>query len=66
MKYLSCREAGKECDYVAQGENETEVLEDAMRHGREFHGMGEADFSPQLREKMRALVRDEGDMIAAS
>ncbi|HEY8278076.1 MAG TPA: DUF1059 domain-containing protein [Bdellovibrionota bacterium] len=66
MKFLSCRDAGKICDYVAKGDSENEVLSDAMRHGREVHGMEEEDFSPQMKEKMRSLIRDEEDYIAAS
>ncbi len=31
MKTLSCREAGCECDYVAKGETEEEVMGDAVR-----------------------------------
>ena len=41
MKTLSCREAGCECDYVAKGETEEEVMRDAIRHGIEEHGKRE-------------------------
>ncbi|MCD6037858.1 MAG: hypothetical protein K0S67_1746, partial [Nitrososphaeraceae archaeon] len=45
MKTLSCREAGFECDYVAKGETEEDVIRDAARHGIEEHGKTEDDMS---------------------
>jgi predicted small metal-binding protein len=38
MKTLSCREAGCECDYIAKGETEEEVIRDAADHGIKEHG----------------------------
>ena len=56
MKTLSCREAGCECDYVAKGETEEDVLRDAARHGIEAHGKTEDDMS-KMKEMIRALIR---------
>jgi predicted small metal-binding protein len=56
MKTLSCREAGCECDYVAKGETEQDVIRDAARHGIEEHGMTEDDMS-KMKEMIRALIR---------
>ena len=56
MKTLSCREAGCECDYVAKGETEEDVLRDATRHGIEEHGKTEDDMSI-MKEMIRALIR---------
>jgi predicted small metal-binding protein len=56
MKTLSCREAGCECDYVAKGETEEDVLRDAVRHGIEEHGKTQDDMS-QMKEMIRALIR---------
>ena len=56
MKTLSCREAGCECDYVAKGETEEDVLRDATRHGIEVHGKTEDDMS-KMKEMIRALIR---------
>ena len=33
MKTLSCRDAGCDCDYVAKGETEEDVLRDTAQHG---------------------------------
>ena len=49
MKILSCREAGCECDYVAKGETEEEVMRDAVRHDIEEHGKREENMT-QMKE----------------
>jgi predicted small metal-binding protein len=56
MKTLSCREAGCECDYVAKGETEEDVMRDAVRHHIEEHGKTQDDMS-QMKEMIRALIR---------
>ena len=56
MKTLSCREAGCECDYVAKGEIEEDVIRDAARHCIEEHGKTEDDMS-KMKEMIRALIR---------
>jgi predicted small metal-binding protein len=56
MKTLSCREAGCECDYVAKGETEEDVMRDAVRHNIEEHGKTQDDMS-QMKEMIRALIR---------
>ena len=56
MKTLSCREAGCECDYVAKGETEEDVLRDAVRHRIEEHGKTEDDMG-KMKEMIRALIR---------
>ncbi len=56
-KILSCREMGKECDYIARGKTVDEVLEKAKDHGKKVHGMTE--FPPDLLEKARSMVREE-------
>jgi predicted small metal-binding protein len=56
MKTLSCREVGCECDYIAKGETEEEVIRDAANHGIKEHGQKEEDMT-QMKEMLRALVR---------
>lgn len=56
-KMLSCREAGVDCDFVARGDNEEEVLKSAAEHCLRDHGMQE--IPQELIEKVRALIRDE-------
>ncbi len=65
MKILSCREAGCECDYVAKGETEEEVMRDAVRHGIEEHGKKEENMT-QIKEMLRALIHDSGSTGTAT
>jgi predicted small metal-binding protein len=65
MKILSCREAGCECDYVAKGETEEEVMRYAVRHGIEEHGKREENMT-QMKEMLRSLVHDSGSTATAT
>jgi predicted small metal-binding protein len=65
MKILSCREAGCECDYVAKGETEEEVMRDALSHGIEEHGKREENMT-QMKETLRALIHDSGSTATAT
>ncbi len=65
MKTLSCREAGCECDYVAKGETEEDVMRDAVRHGIEEHGKKEENMT-QMKEMLRSLIHDSGSTATAT
>jgi predicted small metal-binding protein len=56
-KIVSCREVGVDCDFVAKGETEQEVLEECAEHARKEHGMTE--LPADLAEKVRGAIRDE-------
>jgi predicted small metal-binding protein len=56
MKTLSCRDAGCDCDYVAKGETEEDVLRDAEQHGMEEHGKTDNDMT-QMRDNLKASIR---------
>ena len=56
-KIVSCREVGVDCDFVAKGETEQEVLKQCSEHARKEHGMTE--LPPDLAEKVRGAIRDE-------
>jgi predicted small metal-binding protein len=58
MKTISCREAGFECDYVIKGQTEEEVVKNGAEHTIKEHGMKAEDMTPEMKEKIRALVRD--------
>ena len=60
MKTLSCREAGCECDYIAKGETEEEVMKDAADHRIKEHGKKEEEDMSQMKEMLRALIHDSG------
>jgi predicted small metal-binding protein len=56
-KIVSCREVGVDCDFVAKGETEQEVLQQCAEHARKKHGMTE--LPADLAEKVRGAIRDE-------
>jgi predicted small metal-binding protein len=43
MMKLSCRESGLECDYVAEGKTQDEVLKNISEHAVNFHNMRVGD-----------------------
>jgi len=46
-----------DCDFVAHGETEQEVLQQCAEHARTAHGMSE--IAAELATKVRAAIRDE-------
>ncbi|MFL6399118.1 MAG: DUF1059 domain-containing protein [Nitrososphaeraceae archaeon] len=43
MMKLSCRESGLECDYVAEGKTQDELLKNISEHAVNFHNMRAED-----------------------
>ena len=60
MKEIRCSEVGffPDCDGVMQEETEEEVMAVAAQHGREIHGMTDADFTPENVEIIRSHIRE--------
>jgi predicted small metal-binding protein len=56
-KTLKCRDAGFECDHVARGNNEEELMEKVRSHAQSAHGVRE--MTPEMTTQVRSLVRDE-------
>ena len=56
-KTLNCRDVGVDCDFVAKGETEEEIMEKAAQHAREKHGYEE--IPPELAAKARAAIKEE-------
>jgi len=54
---ISCRDVGVDCDFVARGETEQEILQKCSEHARTAHNMNE--LPPELAEKVRGSIRDE-------
>jgi predicted small metal-binding protein len=49
---------GFECDYVAKGETEEELMKDAGEHAVKDHSYKKEDImTPELQEKIRAHIR---------
>jgi predicted small metal-binding protein len=54
-KVVTCRDVGVDCDFVAKGETEQEVLRQCAEHARTAHGMAElpSDLATSSRRNSR-------------
>ncbi len=55
-KRLSCKDVGTDCDFVACGKTEEEVLRKTAEHARTGHNMKE--IPKDIYEKVRSAIRD--------
>jgi predicted small metal-binding protein len=56
-KELHCSDVGmKNCNFVAKGNNEDEVMKKAADHAKTAHGM--ATIPPDVEKKAKAVIRD--------
>jgi len=55
-KRLSCRDVGVDCDFIACGKTEDEVMWKAADHARTSHNMSE--ISKEVHDKVRSAIRD--------
>ncbi len=56
-KVLTCREVGMDCDFVARGNTEEEIMAQAASHARRDHGF--ETIPPEVVEKVKAAIHDE-------
>lgn len=56
-KVLKCREVGLDCDFVARGATDEDVLSQAAVHAKKDHGF--TDLSPELVSKVKAAIHEE-------
>lgn len=56
-KVLKCKDVGMDCDFVARGKTEEEVLKLAAEHAGPAHGITE--MSDDVVAKVRAAIHDE-------
>jgi predicted small metal-binding protein len=56
-KVVKCRDVGVDCDFVARGETEQEVLKKCADHARREHGMD--PIPAELTAKVKKAIRDE-------
>jgi len=57
MMTLACKDMGKDCPFVAQGETKEEVLQKLGAHAKEAHGMTDADMTPEMMQKAESLIK---------
>jgi len=56
-KVLRCADVVGSCDFVARGESEQEILQQAAEHARSAHNLNE--ITPEVADKVRSAIRDE-------
>lgn len=56
-KVMECRSVGLDCDFVAHGETEAQVMEKVAQHAKKDHGMHE--IPEEVATKVRAAIRNE-------
>jgi predicted small metal-binding protein len=56
-KVVTCRDVGVDCDFIAKGDTEQEVLQQCAEHARTAHGMTE--LPSDLATKVRGAIHDE-------
>jgi predicted small metal-binding protein len=56
-KVMRCNDVVGDCDFVARGESEQDVMEQAAEHARTDHQMNE--ITPEMAEKAKSAIRDE-------
>ncbi|MFH1646216.1 MAG: DUF1059 domain-containing protein [Chloroflexota bacterium] len=55
---LACRDAGVDCDFVARGETEEEVLAEGIKHVKKVHGYTDEQLSdPKFLEETKKIIK---------
>ena len=55
---LACRDAGVDCDFVARGETEEEVLARGTKHVKEVHGYTDEQVNdPKFIEETKKIIK---------
>jgi predicted small metal-binding protein len=58
MYTISCRDVGRDCDCVIQGETEEEIMKNAAEHAVKGHGYKEEEImTPEMKEKIKSHIR---------
>lgn len=56
MKDFHCRDAGLDCDFIARGNDNKEILAQVGKHAQNEHKM---QVTPELARKVEGLIHDE-------
>ena len=58
MYTISCRDVGRDCQYLVQGETEEELMKNAAEHAVKDHGYKEEEImTPEMKKKIKSYVR---------
>jgi predicted small metal-binding protein len=58
MMVFRCRDMGVECEWTGRAETETELVEEALEHGKVAH---ELEPTPELAAAVRRVIRRESE-----
>jgi len=61
-KVLRCKDVGVDCDFIARGATEDEVIAKAQEHACTDHGF--TGIPLELADKVKAAIYDEDSAIA--
>jgi predicted small metal-binding protein len=56
MRRISCRDIGVDCDFVATGRTDEEVMKACAEHGKQAHAMDK--LPPEMMAKVKAGIRE--------
>jgi len=56
-KVLRCADVVGNCDFVARGDSEQDILQQAASHAKSAHNINE--ITPEVASKVKAAIRDE-------
>ena len=60
VKTLACRDLGVDCQYVARGETEEELMANIGKHAKEVHSYTDEQLKdPELMKKVKAAIKEE-------
>ncbi len=55
-KEMKCRDVGFDCDYVAKGDTEGDILKQVAEHATAAHPT--ATITPEVVEKVKSVIHD--------
>ena len=56
-RIMRCRDVGADCDFIAEGQNDEEIIAKVTQHAREAHGY--PDIPPDMVAKVRAAIHEK-------
>jgi predicted small metal-binding protein len=57
MLAINCGDVGLfNCEYIAKGNTEREVMEDEDLHARQVHDLGPGGLPPEWQKKLKSLI----------
>ncbi len=59
LKTLACRDAGVDCDFVARGKTEEELMKVGAEHLKKMHNKDLSKYSAEEIAKLKTLIKEE-------